>query len=28
MVLLHGLIKKTTKTPSADVALARRRQKE
>ena len=28
MVLLHGLIKKTTKTPPAEVALARRRQKE
>jgi phage-related protein len=28
MVLLHGLIKKTKKTPPADVALARRRQKE
>ena len=28
MVLLHGFIKKTKKTPSAGVALARRRQKE
>jgi phage-related protein len=28
LVLLHGLTKKTTKTPPADVALARRRQKE
>jgi phage-related protein len=28
MVFLHGLIKKTKRTPPADVALARRRQKE
>ncbi len=28
MILLHGFIKKTKKTPSAGVALARRRQKE
>lgn len=28
MILLHGFIKKTPKTPAADVALARRRQKE
>jgi phage-related protein len=28
MVLLHGFIKKTQKTPDADIALARRRQKE
>lgn len=27
MVLLHGLQKKTRRTPPADVALARRRQK-
>jgi phage-related protein len=28
MVLLHGLVKKTQKTPPADLDLARRRQKE
>jgi phage-related protein len=28
IVLLHGLAKKTQKTPKADLALARRRQKE
>ncbi len=28
MVLLHGFIKKTQKTPAEDLALARRRQKE
>lgn len=28
MVLLHGFIKKTQKTPQADIELARRRQKE
>jgi phage-related protein len=28
MILLHGLIKKTQKTPHADITLARRRQKE
>ena len=28
MILLHGFIKKTKKTPSAGVARARRRQKE
>jgi phage-related protein len=28
MVLLHGFIKKTQKTPLADLALARKRQKE
>ncbi len=28
MVLLHGFIKKTQKTPDADLALARKRQKE
>jgi len=26
--LLHGLVKKTQKTPPADLDLARRRQKE
>lgn len=28
MVLLHGFIKKSQKTPQSDLALARRRQKE
>ncbi len=28
MVLLHGFVKKTQKTPPADVALARKRMKE
>lgn len=28
MVLLHGFVKKTQKMPAADIALARRRQKE
>lgn len=28
MVLLHGFIKKTRKTPAADIELARRRRKE
>lgn len=28
LVLLHGFIKKTQKTPLADLALARKRQKE
>jgi phage-related protein len=28
MVLLHGFIKRTQKTPQADLALARKRQKE
>jgi phage-related protein len=28
MVLLHGFIKKTQKTPDDDIALARKRQKE
>jgi phage-related protein len=28
MVLLHGFVKKAQKTPKADLALARRRQKE
>jgi phage-related protein len=28
MVLLHGFVKKTQKTPAADIELARRRQKE
>jgi phage-related protein len=28
MVLLHGFIKKTQQTPSADLELARRRQKD
>ncbi len=28
MVLLHGFIKKTQKTPPADLALARKRMKE
>lgn len=28
MVLLHGFIKKTQKTPSADLTLARKRMKE
>jgi phage-related protein len=28
MVLLHGFIKKSQKTPEADLGLARRRQKE
>jgi phage-related protein len=28
MVLLHGFIKKTPKTPGADIALAERRWKE
>jgi len=28
MVLLHGFIKKTQKTPQADLELARARQKE
>ncbi len=28
MVLLHGFIKKTQKTPDEDLALARKRQKE
>jgi phage-related protein len=28
MILLHGFVKKTRKTPSADIALARKRQKE
>ena len=28
MVLLHGFIKKSQKTPDADLALARRRKKE
>jgi phage-related protein len=28
VVLLHGFQKKTQKTPAADIALARRRQKE
>ncbi|HXK26649.1 MAG TPA: type II toxin-antitoxin system RelE/ParE family toxin [Candidatus Binatia bacterium] len=27
-VLLHGFVKKTRKTPSADLALARKRQRE
>ena len=27
MILLHGLLKKTPKTPKTDVALARQRQK-
>ena len=27
MILLHGFLKKTKKTPPADIALARRRQK-
>jgi len=28
MVLVHGIHKKTQKTPPADIALARRRMKE
>lgn len=28
MILLHGFIKKTQRTPSADLELARKRQKE
>jgi phage-related protein len=28
MVLLHGFLKKTQKTPKEDLALARRRMKE
>ena len=28
MILLHGFIKKTQKTPPADLALARKRMKE
>jgi len=28
MVLLHGFVKKTQKTPRADLDLARKRQKE
>ena len=28
MVLLHGFVKKTQKTPDADLALARKRMKE
>jgi phage-related protein len=28
LILLHGFIKKTQKTPSSDLALARKRQKE
>ena len=28
MVLLHGFLKKTQKTPDEDLALARRRKKE
>jgi phage-related protein len=28
MVLLHGVVKKSKKTPQADIGLARRRQKE
>ena len=28
MVLLHGFIKKTQKTPKSDLELARKRQKE
>ena len=28
MVLLHGFLKKTRKTPSADLDLARKRQRE
>lgn len=28
MILLHGFIKKTQRTPLADIALARKRQKE
>ena len=28
MVLLHGFIKKTQKTPSADITLAKKRQRE
>jgi phage-related protein len=28
MVLLHGFVKKTQKTPPADIALARKRMKE
>lgn len=28
MILLHGFIKKTHETPAADLAVARRRQKE
>lgn len=28
MVLLHGFLKKTVKTPAADIALARKRMKE
>jgi phage-related protein len=28
MVLLHGFIKKTQKTPPPDIALARKRMKE
>jgi len=28
MVLLHGFVKKTQKTPAADLALARKRMKE
>ena len=28
MILLHGFIKKTQKTPAADLAVARRRQTE
>jgi phage-related protein len=28
MVLLHGFIKKTQKTPAAEIDLARRRRKE
>jgi phage-related protein len=28
LILLHGFIKKTQKTPSGDLALARKRQKE
>lgn len=28
MVLLHGFVKKTQKTPQTDLELARKRQKE
>jgi len=28
IVMLHGFVKKTRKTPSADLALARKRQRE
>jgi phage-related protein len=28
LILLHGFVKKTQKTPPADLALARKRQKE